>query len=124
MTPHNAAQTVPIGGHQVTVLVAALIAQEADRLGVLPNDVGDVAIPDPAPTHVTIAGYRLTIGTAAAIATAADEQGMHPKRVIESIVEERAEALDRRARTRETRPTLAGEWMYGASPSGRRGGDA
>lgn len=123
MTSHKERSTVMVGGRQVPDLVAALLAQEADRLGILPRRVGDVVIPTPAPTHVRIAGYRLTITTAAAIATVADAQGMHPRRVLESIVEEQTEALNRRARRRDTGRTLEGAWLFASRSSrGRRGG--
>ena len=59
--PDTETPTVTIGGREVSHLVAALIAQESDRLGILPGQVGDVVIPDPAPTHVMISGYSLSI---------------------------------------------------------------
>jgi hypothetical protein len=82
-------------------LVAALIAQESDRLGIPPSQVGEVTSPKPAPTHVEIAGYRLTIETGAQLGAQADALGVLPKRVIESIVTEHVEALERRARRRD-----------------------
>ena len=45
-------ETVRIGGREVPIVVAALIAEEADRLGLLPSQVGDVVFPEPAPTQV------------------------------------------------------------------------
>ena len=123
MNPLNEpAPTVTIGGREVSHLVAALIAQEVDRLGILPREVGDVAIPSPEPTHVTISGLRLSIATGAAIAAVADQQGLHPVRVIQGIVREHAEALARKARTRETARPLEGTWALPSdSPNGRVG---
>jgi hypothetical protein len=116
------APTVTIGGREVTQVVAALIAQEADRLGILPGQVGDVVLPTPEPTHVMISGLRLTIATSAAIAAFADANGLHPVRVIQDIVREHAEALDRKARTRETTRPLEGSWALPSdSPKGRGG---
>lgn len=48
--------TVVIGGREVPVLIAALIAQEASRLDIPPGQVGDVVIPEPTPDTVEIAG--------------------------------------------------------------------
>lgn len=124
MTPYKARSTVAIGGREVPLLTAALLAQEADRLGILSGNVGDVVVPVPEPTHVRIAGFRLTIATAAAIATVADAQGMHPKRLLESIVEEQTETLNRRARRRDTRRTLDGAWVFASGLSRGRRGDA
>jgi len=101
-------ETVTLGGKKVSLLVAALTAREADRLGILLREVGDVAIPRRAPTRVVLAGYRLTIATAAAIAAAADAKGHPPARVIEAIVEEHVEALGRKARTRKTKRPRGG----------------
>jgi hypothetical protein len=94
-------ETVTLGGKKVPLMVAALLAWKADRLGILLSEVGDVAIPRRRPTHVVLAGYRLTIATAAEIAAAADAGGLPPVRVIEKIVEEHVEALDRKARARK-----------------------
>jgi hypothetical protein len=116
------APTVAIGGREVSIVMAALIAQEADRLGILPGLVGDVAIPDPAPTHVVLSGFRLSVATGAAIAAAADARGLHPVRVIQSIVQEQAEALARKARTRETTRPLEGTWAAPSDSPKRRGG--
>lgn len=116
--------TVRIGRRKVSLLIAALIAQESDRLGILPGKVGKVVIPRPEPTHVMIAGLRLSIGASAYIAEMADAKGMHPKKLIEAVVTERTEALARRARTRETRPTLAGSWDVGSDRSTGNRGDA
>src|SRR5690242_5953189 len=116
--------TVRIGGREVSPLVAALIAQESDRLGILPGKVGDVVIPQPEPTHVMIAGFSLSIATSAFIAAMADAQGMHPKKLLEAIVTEHAQGLERRARARETRPTLAGSWDVGSVRSRGNRGDA
>jgi hypothetical protein len=114
--------TVTIGGREVSHLVAALIAQEADRLGILPGEVGDVVIPSPEPTHVMMSGLRLSIDTSAAIAAVADKQGLHPISVIQDIVREHAESLDRKARTRETTRPLEGTWAVPSdSPKGRGG---
>ncbi|HLL52258.1 MAG TPA: hypothetical protein VK447_01845 [Myxococcaceae bacterium] len=93
--------TVSIGGREVPLVVAALIAQESDRLGIPPGQVGEVTSPEPAPTHVEIAGYRLTIETGAQLAAQADALGVLPKRAIEGIVTEHVEALERRARRRD-----------------------
>lgn len=87
----------------MTHLVAALIAQEADRLDLLPGQVRKVTVPKPAPTHVLISGFRLTLDAGAAIAAEADARGQRPKKLIETIVTEHASALTRRARTRETK---------------------
>ena len=97
-------ETVQVGGRNVPILVAARIAEESDLRGILPSQVGDVVIPDPATTHVRLAGLQLRIETAAAIAAAAAKQGVHPIRVIASMVREQAESLERRARTRDTTP--------------------
>lgn len=86
-------------------MVAALMAQEADGLGVLLGEVGDVVVPEPAPTHVRISRYRLTIATAAGFAMVADARGMHPKRLLEFVLEEYADAFGRRARKQDTRRT-------------------
>jgi hypothetical protein len=94
--------TIAIGGREVSQLVAALIAQEADRLGVRPGAVGDVAIPRRAPRHVVISGFRLTILTAATIAAVADAKGLPPVRVIEAIAEEHVRSLSQKSRTRKT----------------------
>jgi len=123
-TPDDAPETVTIGRREVSPLVAALIAQESDRLGILPGKVGDVAIPQPEPTHVMIAGFSLSIATSAFIAAMADAWGMHPKKLLEAILTEHAEALERRARTRETRPTLVGSWDVGSGRSRGNSGDA
>ncbi|HLL55335.1 MAG TPA: hypothetical protein VK447_17385 [Myxococcaceae bacterium] len=121
MEPSNEpASTVTIRGREVNPLVAALIAQEADRLCILPGLVGDVVLPAPAPTHVMISGFRLSIATSAAIAAFADANGLHPVRVIQDILREHTEALDRKARTRETTRPLKGTWA--AVPSGARRG--
>jgi hypothetical protein len=82
------------------VLLAALIAQEADRLGVLPGQVGDVVVPEPEPSTVVIAGFRLSLEAGAQIAALADAEGLTPKKLIEKVVTEHAEALHRRARAR------------------------
>ncbi len=115
-------ETVWIGGREVPIVVAALIAEEADRLGLLPSQVGDVVIPVPAPSHVEISGLRLSIATAAALAEAADEKGVHPVRMVELVVREHAEDLNKRARTRETTRPLEGTWMLPSDSSKRRGG--
>ncbi len=100
--PNDTPATVTIGGREVPLLMAALMAQEADRLGVLPDQVRHVAVPDPVPTHVLISRLRQTIGPGAAIATASDAQAMLPVKVIESILRDYAEALGRKARARKT----------------------
>ena len=110
---------VRLAGREVPVLVAALTAQEADRRGVLVRDVGDVTVPDPAPTTVAIAGIRISIATGAQIAIAADKRGLHPKKALEVIVQEEVEALKRRARRPDTKRSLTGAWSSG---SGGRGG--
>jgi len=94
-------ESVRIGGREVPVLVAALIAQEADRLGILPGQVGDVALPDPPPTSVVIAGFRLSLVAGAHIAALADAEKLRPKKLLEKLVTEHAQALERRARRRE-----------------------
>ncbi len=106
--PDEPAPTVTIGGREVGHLEGALIAQEADRLGVPPSAVGKVRIPRRAPRRVVLSGYRLTLATAATIAATADERGVPPVRVIESIAEEHVKALNRK-RSRKT-------------PKGRGGG--
>jgi hypothetical protein len=93
-------EAVRIGGRDVSEVMAALMAQEADRLGVLPGELGELSLPDPVPATVRISGFEVSIGTGAAIAKAADELRLHPKRLIEKIVEEHAEARARRARRR------------------------
>jgi hypothetical protein len=101
-TRKEPAATVTIGGREVPLLKAALIAQEADCLGVLPHQVGDVVIPQPAPAHVMIADLRLSIAAGAEIAAAADARGVHPVRVIQSIVRDYAKSLNKRIRKQET----------------------
>ncbi|HLL52446.1 MAG TPA: hypothetical protein VK447_02810 [Myxococcaceae bacterium] len=101
-TRDESAPTVTIGGREVDHLEAALIAQEADRLGVSPGAVGEVAIPRRAPRRVVLSGYRLTLATAAKIAAVAGAKGVPPVRVIEAIAEEYVESLNRK-RTRKTR---------------------
>jgi hypothetical protein len=122
--PKKAArETVPIGGREVPLLKAALIAQEADQRSILPGKVRVVVTPHPAPTHVEIAGYRLTVSTAAVIASVADAEGIKPRKVIESVLEEHTGASNRRARTRETRKTLVGAWQLPSNPHRRGGGN-
>jgi len=97
MEPSNEpAPTVTIAGRDVSHLEAALIAQEADRLGVRPSAVGKVRISRRAPKRVVLSGYRLTLATAATIAATADARGVPPVRVIESIAEEYVEELNRK----------------------------
>jgi len=116
--------TVRIGRRNVSLLIAALIAQESDRLGILPCKVGNVVLPQPEPTHVMIAGFRLSITTSAYIAEEADAQRMHPKKLLEAVLMDCTAALGRRARTRETRPTLAGCWVVRSNRSKGNRGDA
>jgi hypothetical protein len=123
MSSNDATATVMIGGREVSLLMAALLAQEADRLGVLPGQVRQLAVPDPAPTHVLISGFRLSIGTGAAIAAASDAQAMLPVKVIESILREYAESLGRKARTRKTARALEGTWAVPSDSPKRKGGD-
>jgi len=121
-TPDDKApKTLTIGGRDVSPLVAALLAQESDRLGVRPAEVGDVAIPDPAPSKVLIAGFTLSIETGAALAKMADEKGTHVDAQISAILEEAAAALEKRARRRDEKRPLEGTWRYG--PDAPRGGD-
>jgi len=107
-SPDEPTPTVTIGGREVGHLEAALIAREADRLGVPPGAVGEVTIPRRAPRRVVISGFHLTLATAATIAAVADARGLPPVRVIESIAEEHVEALNRKSRPRKR-------------PKGRRG---
>ncbi|HLL84269.1 MAG TPA: hypothetical protein VK420_16520 [Longimicrobium sp.] len=113
-------QSVRLRGRQVSALKAALIAQEADRLGVLPRDVGDVVVPKPAPKTVLLAGFTVSIAAGAAIAEVSDAEGIHPKKLIERITHEYAEALDRRARSRANNRPLEGSWMLPSDPDRRR----
>ena len=115
----NTAATITIGGRKVSPLVAALLAQESDRLGITPAQVGDVTIPEPAPTTVLIAGLTVSIETGAALAKKADKKGTHVDAQISAILEEAAKALERRARRREEKRPLEGAWRYGPdAPSG------
>jgi hypothetical protein len=107
-TPDEPVPTVTIGGREVSHLEAALIAQEADRLGVRPSAVGDVAIPRRAPRRVVLSGYRLTLATAATIAAVADAKGLPPVRLLEAIAEEYVRSLNRKRARKK--------------PRGRRGG--
>jgi len=121
---NKAPATMTIGGRKVSPLVAALLAQESDRLGITPAQVGDVAIPEPAPTTVQIAGLTVSIETGAALAKQADEKGTHVDAQISAVLEETAAALARRARRREEKRSLEGTWRYGPdAPSGGRDED-
>jgi len=123
-TPDTPTPTVTIGGREVSHLVAALIARESDRLGILPGEVGAVAIPAPSPSEVVIAGFRLSIEASAKIAAEADTLGVLPERVIATILRETTESLDRRARTRGTKRPLEGTWAVPSdspSPGGGQG---
>jgi len=119
-TPKDKAPApLTIGRRKVSPLVAALLAQESDRLGITPAQVGDVAIPEPAPTTVQIAGLTLSIETGAALAKQADEKGTHVDAQISAILEKTAKALERRARRREEKRSLEGAWRRGPdTPSG------
>jgi hypothetical protein len=121
MARKKADSTVILGGREVTLLKAALIAQEADRLDLVPGQVRRVTVPRPAPTHVVITGYRLTIATGAAIAAEADARGVRPKKLIEAIVMEHANALTRRARRRGTKKVLQG--TFSVRSDSTRGGE-
>ena len=114
-------ESVRIGGKKVSVLRAALMAQEADRLGVLVGKVEDLVLPRSAPATVRIAGITVSIAAGATLARVADEEALHPKKLIEQIVHEHAQALGRRARRRGTTRRPEGAWMRPAS-SGRGGG--
>ncbi len=96
-------EAMRIGGKDVSRLVAALMAEVADRRGVLLSEVGDVAIPNPTPSTVRIAGFTVSLEAGAAIAAEADARGLHPKKLIEAIVVEHVEALGRRGRRRAPR---------------------
>ena len=96
----ESAPTVTIGGREVGYLEAALIAREADRLGVCPSAVGKVRIPRRAPKDVLLSGYRLTLATAAIIAVTADARGVPPVRVIEGVAEEYVKGLKRKPKGR------------------------
>jgi len=94
-------------GQTVPVLRAALIAVEADRLGVLPRKVRRVEIPDPAPTHVVIARQTVSVQAAAILAEEADARGLLLETLVTQIVHEAASGFDRRAKRRRTRKSLA-----------------
>jgi len=117
----NAPVTVTIGGRKVSPLVAALIAQESARLGILPAQVGPVDIPNPPPTQVVIVGFTLSIETGAALAERADEKGTEVDAQMSAILEAAADAFERRARRRAEKRSLEGAWRYG--PDTPRGGD-
>lgn len=85
--------TVQIGGREVSLLVAALTAQEADRLGILPGKVGDVVLPVTEPTYVVVAGLHLTIDAAAMLAAEADERQLLMGDVVAVVLKEHAEHL-------------------------------
>ncbi len=111
--PRHLPDTVTIGGKQVPLLRAALIAQEADRRKVLPREVREVAIPSPAPSHVNVCRCHLSVGAAAALAAAADAQGLQIEKVIRVIVEDYAAPHEpMRARTRDTRRRVEGVWVF------------
>jgi len=79
---------IQIGTRKVSLLVAALIAQDSDRRGLRPDQVGDVDIPDPAPTTVVIAGFTLSLETGALLARRADEKGTRVDAQMSAILEE------------------------------------
>jgi len=93
---------VVLGGQKVSLLRAALIAQEADRRGVLPHKVRRVVEPKHDPTHVVIAHQRLSIEAAAVFAVVADTRGVLLETLITEILNEEAVRLDRRTRRPET----------------------
>jgi len=103
---------VRIGGRRVPLLRAALIAVEADRLGVLPRKVGTLEVPDPAPTHVVIARQTVSVYAAAILGEQADAQGVTLEALVTRIVHEKAERIGQRARRPETRKALVGTWSH------------
>jgi len=109
---------VTIAGRKVPVLRAALMAQEADRRGVLPRQVRRVGVPEPAPTHVFIASQRLSVEAAAVFAEVADARGILLEALLAQILNEQAVKIGQRARRRETRRPLEGAWRHGPD-SGR-----
>jgi hypothetical protein len=58
MTHEKPAGTGAPGAADMNDLVATLTAEEADRLGLSPSEMGDVELPEHAPAHVLIAGFR------------------------------------------------------------------
>jgi hypothetical protein len=115
-------RTVVIGGREVPILVAALIAQDAARLEIPPCQVGDVAMPEPAPATVELAGHCVvSIEVGAQLAAEADAKGLRIGELMSLIVNERLDALDRRARRRDTCVPLEGAWMLPSDPGRRKG---
>lgn len=99
MTIHeDPAATVPIGGKEVPVWLAALIAQEADRLGLLPSKVGDLVLPERVPTHVQIAGFTFTVEAAAQLAAEADAREMLLPEVMGALLDEHFARRKRRGK--------------------------
>lgn len=90
--------TVHIGGREVSLLVAALLAQQAEVIGILPAKVGDVVLPEPPPTHVVLAGLELSVLAAALIAVEADQRQMLIPDVMAAILDE--EVAPRRVQSR------------------------
>lgn len=119
METTNKARMFRIGGKLLPERHAALMCQEADRLNVVPGKVGSVTVPRDVPELVTVAGHSLTVFSAASLAEEADRLGQTPGdtlvRVLESLYGDPKRA-SRRARTRETRRTLAGTWVQRVAP--------
>jgi len=108
MTPRKKPRThVMLAGRSVPLLEAALMAQEADRRGVLPRKVRRVALPQPAPTHVVISGQRLSLEAAAIFAREADARGVLLGALISDVLNKQAPRLERRAKQGKTRKTVA-----------------
>ena len=93
-SPYEPPATVRVGRRELPLLVAALLAQESDRLRILPSKVGDVVIPDPAPKTVRISEYDLPIDVAAQIAVEAEAKGQLPEDVMAGVIEEWVQALE------------------------------
>jgi hypothetical protein len=125
--------TVAIAGKTVSLLQAALMVQQADRLGVLPGEVGTIVPSEPTPTSVEIGGKAVSIEAGAALAVASDSQGMPPRKLLDSLVEtyikemhlqEEAKALQSAVRafdsTRKAIMTAAIAWFRGHSYGGQK----
>lgn len=127
MTTHNKpSATVTIAGKTVPRLQAALMFQEAYRLGVQLGEVGAVELPESAPRSIEIGGKRISVAAGAALAVASDSQGVPPRKLLDSVVEtylkkmllqEEAKALQSAARAfdsaREAVAPAAIAWFRG-----------
>ena len=94
MTTHNRPPaTVTIAGQTVPLLQAALMFQEAYRLGVQLGEVGAVEFPESVPRSIAIGGKRISVAAGAALAVASDSQGVPPRKLLDSLEETYIEEL-------------------------------